>query len=46
VADPQWQGFGTEIYLFAGAIYFVFCYAMSRYSRSLPAVERRAGSGR
>lgn len=45
VADPQWQGFGTEIYLFVGAIYFAFCYAMSRYSRSLPSVERRGGAG-
>ncbi|KAG5181902.1 ABC transporter type 1, transmembrane domain MetI-like protein, partial [Tribonema minus] len=31
-------GFGTEAYLFAGAIYFVFCFAMSRYGLSL---ERR-----
>jgi general L-amino acid transport system permease protein len=35
VADPAWQGFGTEVYLFAGAIYFVFCHAMSRYSAGL-----------
>lgn len=35
VADPAWQGFGTEVYLFVGAIYFVFCHAMSRYSASL-----------
>ena len=35
VADPQWQGFGTEIYLVVGAIYFVFCHAMSRYSARL-----------
>ena len=31
-ADAQWQGFGSEIYLFVAAIYFVFCWAMSRYS--------------
>ena len=37
VADAQWQGFGTEIFLFTGAIYFVFCYAMSRYSARLHA---------
>jgi len=36
-ADAQWQGFGTEIYLFVAAIYFVFCYAMSRYSERLQA---------
>lgn len=35
VADPMWQGFGTEIYLFVGVIYFVFCFAMSRYSATL-----------
>jgi len=40
-ADAQWQGFGTEIYLFVAAIYFVFCYAMSRYSARLQA---RAGT--
>jgi general L-amino acid transport system permease protein len=35
VADPQWQGFGTELYLFVGLIYFVFCFSMSRYSKAL-----------
>jgi general L-amino acid transport system permease protein len=39
VADSEWQGFGTEIYLFVGAIYFVFCYAMSRYSAWLQAAR-------
>lgn len=37
VADSQWQGFGTEVYLFVAAIYFAFCYAMSRYSAHLHA---------
>ena len=37
VADAQWQGFGTEIYLFVAAVYFAFCYAMSRYSARLHA---------
>jgi len=36
-ADAQWEGFGTEIYLFVAAIYFVFCYAMSAYSARLQA---------
>jgi general L-amino acid transport system permease protein len=41
--DPAWAGFGIEAYLFASAVYFVFCHAMSRYSRGL---ERgRAGAG-
>jgi general L-amino acid transport system permease protein len=35
LTDPQWTGFGVEAYLFASAVYFVFCYAMSRYSRVL-----------
>lgn len=34
-ADAAWQGFGTELYLFVAAIYFVFCIAMSRYSERL-----------
>ena len=33
--DPAWSGFGIEAYLFASMVYFVFCYAMSRYSQSL-----------
>ena len=35
VAEPAWQGFGTEAYLFAAAIYFCFCFAMSRYGMHL-----------
>ena len=38
-ADAQWEGFGTEIYLFVAAIYFVFCYAMSSYSARLQAAR-------
>jgi general L-amino acid transport system permease protein len=38
-ADAQWEGFGTEIYLFVALIYFVFCYAMSRYSARLQAAR-------
>ena len=33
--DPAWTGFGVEAYLFAAAVYFVFCFAMSRYSSRL-----------
>jgi general L-amino acid transport system permease protein len=36
-ADAQWDGFGTEIYLFVAAVYFVFCHAMSSYSARLQA---------
>ena len=35
LTDPRWPGFGVEAYLFAAAVYFVFCYAMSLYSRRL-----------
>ena len=44
--DPAWSGFGVEAYLFAALVYFVFCYAMSAYSRSLeakPALDAAAG---
>ena len=33
--DAAWSGFGVEAYLFAAAVYFVFCYAMSAYSQQL-----------
>ncbi len=42
MADPTWTGFSTEIYLVLAAIYFVFCYAMSHYSRSLERKFSRA----
>lgn len=35
VADPLWQGFGIEVYLFAGLLYFVFCFSLSRFSARL-----------
>jgi len=33
--EPAWAGFGVEAYLFAALVYFVFCFAMSLYSRRL-----------
>lgn len=33
--DADWRAFKLEGYLFITAIYFVFCYAMSRFSLSL-----------
>jgi len=33
LTEPAWNGFGVEAYLFAALVYFVFCFAMSRYSR-------------
>jgi general L-amino acid transport system permease protein len=40
ITDPSWRGFYVEAYVFVAAIYFVFCFFMSRYSRSL---ERSLG---
>ena len=38
----EWKGYDTEGYIFAAAVYFVFCYGISRYSRAL---ERRFDTG-
>jgi general L-amino acid transport system permease protein len=35
IVDPKWVGFGVEVYVFAAAIYFTFCHAVSRYSQRL-----------
>ena len=35
IVEPAWQGFGIEVYVFVGAIYLVFCFAMSKYSQDL-----------
>jgi general L-amino acid transport system permease protein len=37
IIEPAWQGFGVEVYITIGAIYFVFCFAMSKYSQGLEA---------
>lgn len=42
VVEPAWQGFGLEAFIAAGVVYFVFCFAMSRYSQKL---ERDLGRG-
>jgi len=42
-SDPNWRPFKVEAYLFIAAIYFAFCFAMSRYSLR---VERRLAAGR
>jgi general L-amino acid transport system permease protein len=41
-ADANWLGFSTEGYVFAGCIYWVFCFSMSRYSQWL---ERKLQTG-
>lgn len=35
LGNPVWMGFSPEAYIFVALIYFVFCYAMSNYSRRL-----------
>lgn len=35
LSDPVWRGFSIEAYLFISLIYFLFCFAMSRYSKRL-----------
>ncbi|MDD0853479.1 amino acid ABC transporter permease [Halobacteriovorax sp. GB3] len=35
VQDSEWLGFSVEAYLFVAAIYFIFCFAMGKYSRRL-----------
>lgn len=42
LVDPAWTGFPGEIYLFAAAVYFCFCFSMSRYSKYL---ERELNKG-
>ena len=34
-ANPKWLGFVMEGYVFASIIFWIICYAMSRYSYSL-----------
>jgi len=42
--EPAWAGFGVEAYLFVALIYFVFCFAMSTYSKRLE-LQRQANTG-
>jgi general L-amino acid transport system permease protein len=41
IVEPAWQGFGVEVYVTIGLIYFVFCFAMSKYSQGLEAELNR-----
>jgi general L-amino acid transport system permease protein len=42
IIDPAWQQFSVEVYIFVAVIYFMFCFAMSRYSKHLEQI----GTGR
>ena len=35
LADPAWVGMNMEAYLFSGLIYWLICFALSRWSKSL-----------
>ena len=35
LSNPKWMGYSSEAYLFLALLYFIFCYAMSSYSRKL-----------
>ena len=37
LGDSDWLGFTVEAYVYAALVYFVLCFAMSRYSRRLEA---------
>jgi len=41
IIEPQWQGFGVEVYVVLGIIYFIFCFAMSKYGAELEAEFNR-----
>jgi len=40
--EPAWRGFGIEAYVSVSVIYFVFCFAMSKYSQGVEAELARA----
>lgn len=40
LADPNWVGMNMEAYAFAGAIYWLICYALSRWSKRLERQKR------
>lgn len=35
IVEPAWQAFGLEVFIVVAVIYFLFCFAMSRYSQRL-----------
>lgn len=34
-SQPEWRGYGPEVYFGVSLIFFVFCYAMSQYSQKI-----------
>ncbi len=43
-SDANWRPFKIEAYLFVAAIYFVFCFSMSLYSRSIERQLQRSNT--
>ncbi len=41
--NPKWLGMAMEGYVFAGLVFWIICYAMSRYSQNL---EKKLDTGR
>jgi general L-amino acid transport system permease protein len=41
-SNPKWKGFAVEGYVFAAAVFWLFCFLMSRYSQGL---ERKLHTG-
>src|SRR5262249_38557116 len=35
LTDPEWLGYSVEGYVFVAAVFWVFCFGMSRYSMRL-----------
>jgi general L-amino acid transport system permease protein len=35
IIEPAWRGFGVEAYVTVACIFFIFCFAMSKYSQKL-----------
>lgn len=40
LTDPKWLGFAVEGYVFAAAVFWVFCFSMSRFSAGLETDSR------
>jgi general L-amino acid transport system permease protein len=43
LADPAWVGMSMEAYFFAGALYWIACFALSRWSRRTEARQAARG---
>lgn len=39
--DPEWRPFFAEVYVFAGLMFWIFCFSMSRYSQWLERMANR-----